>query len=250
MNTETVQNLPFELDSLQHAHRYQEWLRDAAWPFLGKRILEIGSGIGSLSQHLPQRERLILSDVDESFVRSLRTRFQPNKAVSVLQINEQENIVDLLADENLDTVVSFNVLEHIEDDAALLRNLITLLAQSKSPHTKRIISLVPAHPWAFSSVDKKMGHYRRYSDRMFREAYLRAGVSELNKKNYYSRYINLVGLLGWVTNSKLLGREKLGLGSVLAFEKICPAARALDKALYALARPRLGNSLLTVYTLP
>ncbi len=60
--------LPFELDSLAEARNYQRWVFDAVRPFLGRRILEVGSGIGNMSQWLPADELLVLAETDPRLV--------------------------------------------------------------------------------------------------------------------------------------------------------------------------------------
>src|SRR5579872_5787954 len=66
--------LPFALDTLAEAHEYQRWVFDAARPFLGRRILEVGSGIGNMSQWLPADDLLVLTDTDPELVALLRKR--------------------------------------------------------------------------------------------------------------------------------------------------------------------------------
>ena len=54
-------------------------------------------------------------------------------------------------------VFSFNVLEHIEDDAAAIRSLLPALAPRG-----RVLVYVPAFQVLFSGLDRKVGHFRRY----------------------------------------------------------------------------------------
>jgi SAM-dependent methyltransferase len=240
--------VPFELESLAEAHRYQRWLKDSVSRFLGSRILELGSGIGNLSQHLPVRERLILSDIDPALLNILRKKVSPSEKVSIHQVDPTVPLSPLLKHENLDTVVSFNVLEHVESDDALLRDMIAMLKASNSTGPKRIVTLVPAHSWAFGKVDTQLGHYRRYSDRMFKNALQRAGVAELNSENYYSRYMNLPALFAWWLNGRVLGKENVGSGNMKAFELLCPLIRPLDDFLHLVLKIPAGNSLIAVFT--
>src|SRR5262245_8205194 len=69
-----MMQLPFELDSLAEAHNYQRWVFDAVQPWLGRRILEIGSGIGNMSQWLPADDLLVLTETDPGLVELLRQR--------------------------------------------------------------------------------------------------------------------------------------------------------------------------------
>jgi 16S rRNA A1518/A1519 N6-dimethyltransferase RsmA/KsgA/DIM1 with predicted DNA glycosylase/AP lyase activity len=56
--------LPFELEILKDATNYQKWAAQAILPYLGERILEVGSGIGNMSQWLPVRQKLVLSETE------------------------------------------------------------------------------------------------------------------------------------------------------------------------------------------
>lgn len=236
-------SIPFELQSLADAHSYQHWLADITLPFLGRRILELGSGIGNLSQHLPTRELLVLSDIDESLVNFLRGRFEENEKRRILRLT---GLTDpSLATLDLDTIVSYNVMEHVEDDAVLLREAISLLRRSRASGPKRLVSLVPAHQWAYSPVDRQFGHFRRYNRASFRSVLERAG-EKVDSSNFRSFYLNIPGLVGWWFNGCLLGRDTIGTGNLKAFEALYPVIRPLDDFLHWLGIP-LGNSLVTVF---
>lgn len=56
-----------------------------------------------------------------------------------------------------DTVLLMDVLEHVEDDRALLLEYVT-----KVPKGARFLITVPAFDWLWSSHDVFLGHYRRY----------------------------------------------------------------------------------------
>jgi SAM-dependent methyltransferase len=244
MTTTAADQIPFELQSIAEAHRYQQWLIDRVRPYLGSRILELGSGIGNLSQHLPVRERLVLSDIDEKLVNVLREKFSgKNEKIQVLRLPDLKG-PDLEA-AHLDTIVSFNVLEHVEDDSALLRDAIDLLKNSQATGPKRIVTLAPAHQWAFGPMDEIFGHYRRYTNQSFRAALEKAGA-RLTKENYQSRYMNIPALLGWWLNGRVLGKSNIGSGNMKAFEALCPLIRPVDDFLHALGLP-FGNSLITVF---
>lgn len=243
-------HVPFELEILVNANRYQNWLVDVTRPYLGKRILELGAGIGNMSRHLPVEDRLVLSEISPPLVQILEDRVPYRPGQSVVLVDSAKPLSQTFQHENFDTVLSFNVLEHIEHDAAMVRDLIELLQNSKAPGPKRIVTLVPAHQWAFGEIDKSFDHFRRYSAGSFRKLLKQAGVTDLNRKNFRFRYMNLPGLLGWWINGKLLGRSQIGKGNVKLFEVLCPVIRPVDDFLHTHLRLPLGNSLLAVYVVP
>lgn len=243
-------DIPFELEVLVNANRYQKWLVDVVRPYLGRRVLELGSGIGNMSRHLPLAERLVFSEISPPLVKILEDRIPAKPGQSVMLVDPSRPLAETFAHENFDTVLSFNVLEHIEDDSAMLADLIQLLQNSKAPGTKRIITVVPAHQWAYGEVDKTFEHFRRYSAASFIKALRKAGVQDVNRRNFRHRYLNLPGLLGWWFNGKLLGRKHIGGGNVKLFEVLCPVIRPMDDFIHHVLRVPFGNSLLAVYVVP
>lgn len=63
-------------------------------------------------------------------------------------------------DRTFDLVVGLDVLEHIEDDAAVMRELYRICKPGG-----RLLLTVPAYDWLHSSHDEALGHYRRYTTR-------------------------------------------------------------------------------------
>jgi hypothetical protein len=145
--------------------------------------------------------------------------------------------------EDLDTVVSFNVLEHIENDREAVRKLCDLLRASRARGPKRLVSFLPAHSWAYGSMDREFGHFRRYSLAGFRNL-----AKEVAPEGQFSgRYFNAFGLAGWILTGRILRRKKIGLGSIRAFEALCPIIRPLDTLIQTASPvPLFGQSLLAV----
>ncbi len=62
-----------------------------------------------------------------------------------------------LRNEDLDSVVSMNVLEHLPDDEAVVRKFWNVLRPGG-----RLMLLVAAHARLFGAIDDAVGHHRRY----------------------------------------------------------------------------------------
>lgn len=243
----SVSDFPFELQSLAIAVRYQRWLIEEVAPFLGKRILELGSGIGNMSQHLPRGELTVLSDVEARFVNELSRRFSdelaPAGTVQVQLTDVNRSFYDQMSGHDLDTIISFNVMEHVEDDIALTRDCLRLLRDSKAEGTKMLVTLVPAHQWAYGTIDKSFGHFRRYNEKSYRKVLAEAGFEGFRRPFYHSRYINTVGLMGWYVHNRILKTPSIELKSLKTFEKLQPYIRAVDKVFRKIRLP-MGQSLL------
>lgn len=240
----------YELAALAKARRYQGWLREITFPHMGERILELGAGIGNMSQHLPERELLILAEVEKPYLEALHRLAgqKGRKHTEVVELNLEHSLTDLFVDRNLDTIVSFNVLEHIKDDVAVLADAIRLLRESKSKRTKRIVSLVPAHQWAYGTVDKELLHHRRYTRSSMGEKLRMADTTGAIVATEY-RYINIPGLLAWFFANRILRKKTLGTDLIRGFEFLYPVIRPVDDLLHTVGRIPLGQSLMSVTTI-
>jgi SAM-dependent methyltransferase len=241
----SLEKIPFELRSLASARNYQAWVFRKVEPFLGKRILELGAGIGNMSRWLPLRERLILTESEPALCEMLRDSLADRAAdprVTTQSFDLAKSDLAPYIAENLDTIVSFNVLEHIEDDAAALARLCEILRASKAPGPKRLVTFVPAHSWAYGAMDKSFGHYRRYS-RGSLGSILKSVAPEA--KHTFS-YFNVVGLAGWIVNGRILGKSQIGMGSIDAFERLCPIVSPIDDLLHKHLKLPMGQSLVSV----
>jgi SAM-dependent methyltransferase len=244
-------NLPFELIALAEAQKYQRWVYDMIKPYLGNRILEIGAGIGNMSRWMPIRERLILTEYNPQFLKLLKNKIYDSRTdadLSKIRF-EQYDILnespERFCEDDVDTIVSFNVLEHVEDDEKSLSSLLTVLRCSQAPGPKRLINFVPAHNWAYGETDRKFGHFRRYSKRR---------VVSLVKKlapeaRFFCRHFNFMGLWGWILSGRILRRSSIDKSVIRTFELLNPLARFLDLIAHRFLHLPLGQSLMFVIEL-
>src|SRR5204862_182599 len=130
------------LERMAAAPRYNRWMFDRLRPWVGRRVLEIGAGIGNMSAFLVDQtrvERVVLTATEPDYLGRLRERFARRSQVSVAELRLPAVSPALVA-ERLDTVVCLNVLEHIEDDRASLRAMHDLLQPGG-----RLVLVVPAY---------------------------------------------------------------------------------------------------------
>src|SRR5207244_5733096 len=62
------------LERMAAAPRYNRWMFDRLRPWVGRRVLEVGAGIGNMSAFLVDRERLVLTDTEPYYLARLRER--------------------------------------------------------------------------------------------------------------------------------------------------------------------------------
>ena len=140
--------------------------------FLKDSILEVGAGCGSFTRgYMKNFQSITLTDTDKGSYNLLKKNFINEKNINVLN----SNIKDI--DSRFNTLLYFNVLEHIEDDKLEIEN-----ALEKLNYGGHLIILVPAHQKIYSNLDKAVGHYRRYDINFFKESKFKN--SELVKLHY------------------------------------------------------------------
>jgi len=210
------------LDALSSAPRFNRWMADTILPYTGRRVLEIGAGMGNMTRHLsPHRKRYVATDVDSDYVDHLRNIFRHRPAVCVRKL-DATNAEDFRAFERqMDTVVCLNVLEHIEDDAGALQSIRTLLEPEG-----RLILLVPNDPKAYGTIDKEIGHYRRYTP-----AHLRALMTDSGFEVEDILKFNRVSMPAWRFTGQVRKARTLSRVGLRIFNKFVWLWRRIDSAL-------------------
>ena len=229
---------PFESATCENAFgataapRYRQWEYDLVAPFLGRSVLEVGSGMGYFGEKLVEsgRDRVVLSDTDERCLEHLRATYGERDDVEVAVVSLPGAIE---IGEPVDSVVAMNVLEHIEDDAQALRDVAAVVRPGG-----RIILWVPAYMQLYGDFDRKIGHFRRYTPATIRDAVERAGL-----RTRHVRPVNFLGGIAWwiAVRRGRAGRPDPRL--VWIYDNVVvPVSRTIERA----ARPPFGQSVLCV----
>jgi glycosyltransferase involved in cell wall biosynthesis len=219
------------LHTLSGAHHFNAWMAETIRPWIGNRVLEIGAGMGNLTRRLLPRMEYTATDIDPFYLTYLANTLGSSRRVRVARVNAEvaEDIAALGG--RFDTVVCLNVLEHLQNDVQSLRNIHAAL----EPDGRACI-LVPQHPSLFGSLDRAVGHHRRYTREDLRQKLAAAGftVEALFAFNRISRP-------AWWWNGKVLKREQLGRLQLKLFDSSLWLWRRLDRFL-----PWDGTSLIAV----
>jgi len=216
------------------AQNYMRWLISQFTPFLYGRILETGLGHGGYVDQLSPFGEYSGIDIDESSVKEAKAA---NPGFSFYQGDIcKRSTFDQLGLNSFDSVVSINVLEHIEQDNEALSNLVDAL----NPGGHLMLSL-PALNWLYNDLDRLAGHYRRYTRSM-----LLSRIADLPVQVVKLCYFNPVVGIGWWVNV-LLRHNDLDAESVNTqirlFDKFAvPLSRLIDP----LTRSFFGQSITCV----
>lgn len=222
------------LDVMSKADNYNNWIYDKIKPFIGKSILEIGCGIGNFTKFLANADRLVCIDLLKSCIEKVSANYKSSKNISFIEGDIfNQDIINKIKDTNFDTIVCLNVLEHIKEDKEVLEACSDLL----QPHGQLVL-MVPAMKFMFGSIDKSIGHERRYDKKELGEKLKRAGF-KITKLYYF----NSLGVLGWMLNNKILRREDLSLTQTLFYDKmIIPILSKIE----SFVSPSFGMSLIAI----
>ncbi len=206
------------LRSLTRIRNIHRWMADLLLPWVGDSVLELGAGMGSVTIHLLPRGRYVASDVNPHYLDYLHKLAlgRPYMQVQELDLQRTEHF-EAVAGE-FDTVICLNVLEHVPDEQLALANI----GRAMAPGGRAII-LVPQGPWLFSSLDRVLGHHRRYTRDQLQRVLERAGF-ELEAM----REFNKIGVLGWLLNGRILQREHLSQIQLKALNTAIPVIGGAD----------------------
>lgn len=218
------------LDVISDADKFNRWTYDTIRPFCKGNILEIGSGLGNISQFfLEGGASILLSDVREGYCAELKQKFKdyPN-----LQGVDLIDLVDPAFDEkfkglfeSFDTIFSLNVVEHIYDDNLAIENAKKML--KKDGH---LIILVPSYQRLYNGLDKELDHYRRYNKKTLSALFENNSLKIINRQ-----YFNFMGIFAWFISGKLQQNETIPGGQMKLYNTFVPIFKWIDRIIFRLA---------------
>ena len=176
-----------------------------------EQVIDFGAGIGTFAEPLAEScQKLICVEPDAEQAMRLAS-------LGLTYFHD----LGPIADDSQDLVYSLNVLEHIEDDAAVFSALCDRLKPGGT-----LLIYVPAFMVLYSTFDAEIGHVRRY-----RLEQLTRLAETNNLRIEEGRYVDSLGFLAALA-FKLLRLNSGGVGqaSVRIYDSlIFPASLWLDK---------------------
>lgn len=207
------------LADLQDARRFNKWMADTLRRHIGDRVLEIGAGIGTLTSQFIPRDLYLATDVNPHYLHYLGAYSigKPYLHVAQVDAGRPEDFANLAG--LFDTVLIVNVLEHVADPQAALRNIFSTLAPGG-----RIVVLVPQHPALFNRLDEVLEHRERYTKDGLRTSLTDAGFRVDTLVDF-----NRTSVPAWFISGRLLRRRKFSRVQLKALELMMPLVRRLDR---------------------
>ena len=227
-----------ELESMAFAVNYHRWILDIFRPYMGKRIVEVGAGSGSFSELLLETrpEKLIAIEPSSNMFPLLADHLKhidPARIAVSCQGTLAENKESVQSGEGPDSIFYINVLEHIEDDIAELRTIHSFLRSGGYA-----LIFVPANRWLMGSMDRLLGHHRRYKMAELREKCQSAGFSIR-----LAAHFDILGILPWWVKYRVLQSRTMEPSAVRLYDRlVVPFSRAIESRI----SPPIGKNLVIV----
>lgn len=220
------------------AQPYFDWQFEQFAPYVGRRVVDVGCGLGSFVGRFLEHgvESYLGVEPDADLRRRLKERWTDARVrLTKCTDASQPELAEELRAEGVDTAFSCNVIEHIERDDLALKHMIEGVKSGG-----HVCILVPAHQALYGSLDELDNHYRRYDKASMRALVARVGGDAVEWKELY--YLNAIGALGWIVKAKLIREKAHGNENFALMNAVLPFVSRAEKAI----RPPFGLSLIAV----
>lgn len=205
------------------ADKFNRWMYETIKPHCTGNILEIGSGIGNISQFfIKDGAEITLSDIETSYFPQLQEKFGKNQNLKGIQLldlsdkNLEKNHPEMIG--AFDTIFALNVVEHIPDHEQAMKNALKMLRKGG-----KVVILVPAFQWLFNGFDKQLDHQRRYTQKSLRTLLEGNGFAVK-----HAQYFNFMGVLGWFFSGNILRKKNIPGGQMKLYNELVPLWKVID----------------------
>lgn len=228
-----------DLEALANLPAYQDWILHLFRPHLRGKVVEIGAGLGNISSRYADAvQDLLLLEPAKNLYPRLKERFEDKPHVRTIcglveNLAPVDGAAPSIGDGPFDAALLVNVLEHVADDVPMLRTVRNILrAEGK------LLIFVPALPWLYGTLDKRVGHERRYTLPGLLQVVEQAGFAVET-----IRYFDFPGVLPWFFAGKLNRSGRFSVRAAKIYDRlVVPIARATEK----IVKPPIGKNLLCI----
>jgi SAM-dependent methyltransferase len=199
---------------LDDALNSRTWIVDLCAPHLVGPVLEVGAGHGSLTASYARFGDVTAVEPESAAASLLTQRYVDDPRVTTIA----GVVSDVPLDVPFRSAVMINVLERIEDDRGVLREIYDRLQPGG-----RLCIWVPTYEFLSSDFDRRLGRLRRYRKRQ-----LESDVRFTGFEVVEGRHVNLPGWFGWLIFCRFLHREPTSLTVKVVDRWIVPAVRRFE----------------------
>lgn len=222
-----------ELDIFKHANNWKAYWSDMIRPHIGKKILEVGAGIGSTTVVLnsSKYERWVCVEPDGELCKKIEEKKYSGIIPNTIEVKKCTT-AGISVSEKFDTILYIDVLEHIENDSNELEIALNLLSDNG-----KIVVLSPSHNFLYSPFDKQIGHFRRYNKKdIFKIVPKNARLSEI-------KYMDSIGFFASLGNKLILKQSEPSHSQIALWDGfMVPISRWIDPLIFNSA----GKSILAI----
>lgn len=222
-----------ELHTFEKAVNWKNYWVHMIRPHFGHHVLEIGAGLGANTSALKNIpfERWLCVEPDSLLCDKIIDKQAKGLISNKVEIYNG-TASQIVSPNPFDTIIYIDVLEHIENDRLELETASRLLVDGG-----KIIILSPAHLFLYSPFDKKIGHFRRYNQKML------ADIVPSKMSIIQSQYLDSVGFFASLANRLLLKQTDPTISQILFWDRVLvPMSKILDRLILFKA----GKSILNV----
>lgn len=223
----------FAQNRMELLPNYYRWIRRSIGAVLNGRVAEIGVGAGYFLPHyISEADAIVAIDHDRSLLARIEERFRSEKlSVHWADLADPRALRGL---GQIDTAIALDVLEHFEDDSALIARVAAQLRVGG-----RFVVKVPAQPHLYGETDRVSGHYRRYDRGALTRAMRASGLAPESLKDF-----NRAGALVYALkrSKRTTFSGTFSPSSLRSINRAIPLVAVLDRAL-----PVPGLSLVGVF---
>ncbi|WP_460124950.1 class I SAM-dependent methyltransferase [Pseudomonas sp. H3_G09] len=187
-----------------------------------RRILDVGAGSGFFSHHL-----LTHTDAHEAWCVDISYPADSSATTAGKPVHYRRGIDSIDAD----LVLLMDVLEHVDDDLALLRSYV-----DKVPSGSRFLMTVPAFQFLWSGHDDFLEHKRRYTLAQFETLAGDAGLTVQRGAYYFGAVFPIAAAL------RLLPQGSREAPPQSQLKRHHPLVNSVLKTLCRLELPLMGKN--------
>lgn len=178
----------FALESIEYLENYNEYVFSNIYKNFGNfPQLDFGCGFGTFIKYINEvyDEKVLGYEINELAIKTLRNR-------NIELITNIESYTS-----KFETIISMNVLEHVEDDLFIMKQFYKLLKPGGI-----LILYLPHSNFLWSNLDELVDHHRRYTKKDLIFKLEKAGF-KISKVKYFDFIGSIVITLSKLLNLKL-----------------------------------------------